>query len=386
MKLSLVISSLGGGGAERVMTVLAKAWADSGNEVTLITLASQQGDRYPLDPAVRRIALDVAGSSSHALRALGNNVVRIRALRRAIKVCGPGAVISFVTRTNVLTLLAATGLRVPVIVSERTFLPGERWVNGIWHMLYGPLYRRAASVVVQTRRCAAAMETVLGRSVGVIPNPLPPAPADDSSSTKPSPICTASVGDGHRTLLAVGRLSPEKGFDLLIEAFAQVSGRHPDWNLKILGEGVLRDALTRMIATHDLAGRISLPGFDRNVRESMRRSDLFVLSSNFEGFPNALLEAMAEGLACVSFDCETGPRELIRHGENGWLVPPQDVPGMVAALDTLMQDDGLRVRLGARAREVRSLYSLPEIIGQWNALLASVATRTDGMKAAQEGA
>lgn len=386
MKLALVISSLGGGGAERVMTVLANAWADGGNEVTLITLASQRGDRYLLDPSVRRIALDVAGSSSHALRALGNNVVRIRALRRAIEVCGPDAVISFVTRTNVLTLLAATGLRVPVIVSERTFLPGERWVNGIWRMLYAPLYRRAASVVVQTRRCATAMEAVLGRPVCVIPNPLPPVPANESSSTNPSPTCTAPIGDGHRTLLAVGRLSPEKGFDLLIEAFAQVSGRHPDWNLKILGEGMLRDALMQMIATRGAAGRISMPGFDRHVRESMRRSDLFVLSSNFEGFPNALLEAMAEGLACVSFDCETGPRELIRHGENGWLVPAQDVPGMVVALDTLMQDDGLRERLGTRAREVRSLYSLAGIIGQWDALLASVTTCADGIQGAEEGA
>jgi glycosyltransferase involved in cell wall biosynthesis len=109
----------------------------------------------------------------------------------------------------------------------------------------------------------------------------------------------------------------------------------------------------------------------------MRRADLFALSSHFEGFPNALLEAMSEGVACVSFDCEAGPRELIRHRENGWLVPAQDTHGLAAALDILMQDDGLRARLGARAREVCTLYSMPEIIGKWNALLERAAATTD---------
>lgn len=386
MKLALVISSLGGGGAERVMAVLANAWAAGGIDVALITLASAQDDKYPLDPAVHRIALGVAGTSESPLNAIGNNFVRIRSLRRAIKACRPDAVISFVTRTNVLTILAAAGLRVPVIVSERTFLPGERWVHGIWRVAYGPLYRRAAAVVVQTRRCADEMGAALGRAISVIPNPLSVASTIIPPGGKSSAACTSTGRDAGRTLLAVGRLSPEKGFDLLIEAFARVAGRHPRWNLKILGEGMLRHALTERIAARGLADRIALPGFDPHVREVMRRSDLFVLSSNFEGFPNVLLEAMAEGMACVSFDCETGPRELIRHGENGLLVPAENVPALAAALDTLMQDDGLRAHLGARAREVRTLYSLPEVIGKWNALLAAVVARVNPLQAAEESA
>ncbi len=380
MKLALVISSLGGGGAERVMTALANAWAAEGNEVTLITLASRRHDRYPLDAAVQRVALDLAGGSEHWLAAVGNNVARVRALRRALRRCRPDAVISFITRTNVLVLAAAAGLRVPVIVSERTFLPGARWVHGLWRVLHGPLYRRAAAVVVQTRRSACEMEAVLHRPVAVIPNPLAVIPADASGGA------ATRSGEGRRTLLAVGRLSPEKGFGLLIDAFAQLAGRHPGWDLRIVGEGMLRDDLTRRIAARGLAGRIALPGFDSRVHETMRRSDLFVLSSSFEGFPNALLEAMAEGMACVSFDCDAGPRELIEHGENGWLVPAGNRQALVAALDALMRDAALRARLGARAREVRKLYSLPSVLGQWNALLAAVSAPAGDMTAAAGGA
>lgn len=370
MKLALVISSLGGGGAERVMSLLANAWIDRGNEVTLITLASRQLDRFPLDPAVQRIALDVAGPSAHVWAALGHNAVRLRALRRAIVACRPDAVISFIAESNVRVLLAAAGLGVPVIISERTFLNGHH-MRGVWRTMRRWLYPRAAAVVAQTRRCAADLALLTGRRIEVIANPVlderaPGTPVHDGEACKPS------VRSGTRTLLAVGRLAPEKGFDLLIEAFARLADRHREWDLVILGEGALRADLERRIALHNLGHRIALPGFDAHVRAAMRRADLFVLASRYEGFPNALLEAMAEGTACVSFDCDAGPRELIEHGRNGWLVPAGDAPALAAALDVLMRDADLRQRLGRRAREVTATYALPAILDQWNALLAAV--------------
>lgn len=384
MKLALVISSLGGGGAERVMSVLAGAWAREGNEVTLITLASAQEDKYPLDSSVRRVALNVAGRSSGPVKAIGNNFMRIRALRSAIKACRPDAAISFMANTNVLSMLAATGLQVPVIVSERVFVEALP-PRGIRSVLYRLLYRRAAAVVAQTRRAARDIERRAGCATVVIPNPVwhQQAPAA-SNAFEPESLMPS--GSGSHTLLAVGRLAPQKGFDLLINAFAQIANRHPDWNLTILGDGMLRNELTQAITARGLAHRISMPGFSDRVREAMRQAELFVLSSRFEGFPNALLEAMSEGVACVSFDCETGPRELIRHGENGLLVAAENASALAAALDTLMQDDGLRASLGARAREVRTLYSLPVVLGQWNALLESVVAREDRMKAAEGSA
>jgi len=363
MKLVLVISSLGGGGAERVMTLLANAWVERGNEVTLITLASDRMDRYPLDPAVRRIALDVAGNSAHVLAAIGHNIVRIRALRRAIAESRPDAVISFIAESNVRVLIAAAGLRVPVIISERTALNGHH-MRGVWRTLRRWSYPRATAIVAQTRRCAAELEALARRQVDVIANPV-------SVESRPDDAAACERAGGP-TLLAVGRLSPEKGFDLLIEAFAQTAPRHPDWNLVILGEGPLRAELERKIAEHDPGSRISMPGFDARVRSAMRRADLFVLSSRYEGFPNALLEAMTEGLACVSFDCDAGPRELIDHRRNGWLVPAGDVHALADALDTLMGDADLRAQLGRRARDVGSTYSLATILDQWNGLVTSV--------------
>ena len=366
MKLVLIVPSLGGGGAERVMATLANAWAMRGVEVTLVTLSSAVNDRYPLDRRVWRVALDVARRSSNPAQALGRNVVRVRALRRAIKAARPDAVISFVANTNALAMIAATGLRVPVIVTERQFIGAEP-SRLVWTLLRRVLYRRAAAVVAQTRRCADELEARVGRAVQVIANPV--APGADNARPEPAP----AGGGGVRTLLAVGRLVPAKGFDLLIDAFARVAKRHPGWKLEILGEGPLREPLTQSIAMHGLTTRIALPGFSPQVRQAMRRADLFVLSSRFEGLPNALLEAMAEGVACVSFDCTAGPRELITHGENGWLVPAEDVDGLAMALDTLMQDDVLRARLGTHAREVCNLYSVSEILRQWDRLLASVA-------------
>lgn len=363
MKLVLVISSLGGGGAERVMTLLANAWVERGDEVTLITLASDRMDRYPLDPAVRRIALDVAGDSAHVLAALGNNFVRIRALRRAIAASRPDAVISFIAESNVRVLIAAAGLRVPVIISERTFLNGHH-MRGIWRTLRRWSYPRASAIVAQTRRCAAELEALVRRQVDVIANPV-------WTESRPDGTADDGVTHGH-TLLAVGRLAPEKGFDLLIEAFAQASPRHHDWRLVILGEGPLRDELARKITDRNLGGRIAMPGFDAHIRSAMRRADLFALSSRYEGFPNALLEAMTEGLACVSFDCNAGPRELIDHRSNGWLVPAGDVSALAAALDTLMGDADLRAQLGQRARSIAGKYSLATILEQWNALVTSV--------------
>lgn len=376
MKLALVISSLGGGGAERVMTLLANAWVDSGNEVTLITLAPHHRDRYPLDPAVHRIALDVSGASPHVLAAIGHNLVRIRALRRAIASFHPDAVISFIAESNVRVLIAVAGLRVPVIVSERTFLNGHH-MRGVWRMLRRWSYPRAAAIVAQTRRCAVDLESVAGRRVEVIANPVMTDPAPGRRPAHNGEPVEPAARNGARTLLAVGRLSPEKGFDLLIEAFARLAERHRDWNLVILGEGPLRADLAQAVAMHGLGGRISMPGFDAHVRQAMRRSDLFVLSSRYEGFPNALLEAMSEGLACVSFDCDAGPRELIEHRKNGWLVPAGDTQALAAALDALMRDAGLREQLGHRARDVGATYSLATILEQWNALVTSVLSPQD---------
>lgn len=366
IRLTLVIPSLGGGGAERVMATLANAWAAESAAVTLITLADRDGDKYPLHAAVERVALDVAGRSPHVFTALRNNVVRLRSLRRALRAAQPDAIISFTTTVNLLVVLAASGWRVPVIVSERSFV-GAQPPRGMWRLVYRTLYRRAAAVVAQTRRGAADLEARLSRPVVVIPNPVPDMP---SAAARVAPY-----GRG-QLVLAAGRLGVEKGFDILIDAFAMIAAEQPDWRLRIAGEGSERAALTAQVARHGLGGRVQLAGFDDDLQASMREADIFVLSSRYEGMPNALLEAMSLGLCCISSDCETGPREIIDSGSNGWLVPVADAPALAEALQVLMNDKTLRQRIGAHAVDVRKTHSLRSVLARWDSLLAPLLPRT----------
>jgi GalNAc-alpha-(1->4)-GalNAc-alpha-(1->3)-diNAcBac-PP-undecaprenol alpha-1,4-N-acetyl-D-galactosaminyltransferase len=371
MRLALVISSLAGGGAERTMAALANAWVAEGRQVTLITLALRTEDTYALRSDVVRVDLGLKGDSRNALGSLVATVRRARALRGALCESRADAVVSFMTTTNLLVLIATIGLHVPVIISERVFIAMQppRWPL---RRLYRLLYSRAAAIVAQTRRGAADLEARVGRPAHVIPNWV--APGREASAPRSVDLRIGSPRQeaGAHLMVAVGRLDPQKGFDLLIEAFARVASRYPSWRLVILGEGAARTELTSLIAARRLAARVSLPGFIAEPRAIMRQADLFVLSSRFEGMPNALIEAMSEGRACVSFDCPTGPAELIEHSINGWLVPAGDVDALSAALADLMGDSGLRERLGGRARAIADAYSQRSIMGLWNSLLASV--------------
>jgi glycosyltransferase involved in cell wall biosynthesis len=163
-----------------------------------------------------------------------------------------------------------------------------------------------------------------------------------------------------------------KGFDRLLEAFTSLVRKHENWDLAILGEGSERGALESQVLAAKLDGRVVLPGQAGNVGEWYERADLYVMCSHFEGFPNTLAEAMAHGLPTVSFDCDTGPRDIIRHEIDGLLVPPGDVAGLSAALDRLMGDAALRTRFAARALEVRKRFSIERIAGMWEELFAEV--------------
>jgi GalNAc-alpha-(1->4)-GalNAc-alpha-(1->3)-diNAcBac-PP-undecaprenol alpha-1,4-N-acetyl-D-galactosaminyltransferase len=371
LKIALVISSLGGGGAERVISTLANAWIREGVDVTLITLASRSADMYMLEPAIERIELNLASPSLNTFVALTRTIVRIHRLRAALLLCAPDVVISFMTTTNMLTILSCLGLPSPVLVAERSFL-SKSPPRGMRRLLFRPLYRLAAAVISQTKRGAADLEARLKRPVAVIHNPLIPADLDFVRNPAKSAASPQLSKEGTRWVLAAGRLTVEKGFDLLIAAFSRVAATHPEWSLIILGEGPERSSLAAQIAQLELTDRILLPGFSTEPQAVMRQADLFVLSSRYEGMPNALMEAMSVGCPCISFDCETGPAELIEHGVNSWLVPPEDVSGLAMALELLMRDADLRIRLGARARDIEKQHSVDSILGQWNALIASV--------------
>jgi glycosyltransferase involved in cell wall biosynthesis len=173
-------------------------------------------------------------------------------------------------------------------------------------------------------------------------------------------------------ILAVGRLVKQKGFDSLLEAFSSLVRPHPTWDLAILGEGEERIDLERRRHALGLDGRVFLPGKVGNVGDWYERADIFALSSNYEGFPNALAEAMGYGLPAVSYDCLTGPRDIIREGIDGYLVRPVgDAQCFASALRRLIEDDEMRRRMSLKAVEVRTRFSRSKILTQWNRVIES---------------
>jgi GalNAc-alpha-(1->4)-GalNAc-alpha-(1->3)-diNAcBac-PP-undecaprenol alpha-1,4-N-acetyl-D-galactosaminyltransferase len=375
-RLTLVVPSLALGGAERVVSNMANHWAGCGDTVTVITLSGEDEDTYPLEPRVLRIALEMMRESRGPLEAVINNLERVRHLRAAIAGSVPETVVSFTDRMNVLTLLACRPLGVDTVISERID-PSRYQIGRTWSWLRRRLYPSARALVVQTERVRDQMVGLMrGRPIFVIPNaverPQPASPRPDSADAAASFSARSSslaAQPSCRWIVAMGRLARQKGFDLLIDAFSRIADRHPQWSVKILGEGPARASLKRLIAEKGLRGRVVLAGWEPDAASVLRQADLFVLSSRFEGFPNALLEAMACGLPAISFDCPSGPAEIIRDTLDGLLVPPEDVDALARAMEGAMSDESLRQRLGAEAVHIVDRFSVDRYFASWDSVL-----------------
>jgi glycosyltransferase involved in cell wall biosynthesis len=349
------------------MVRLANHWAHSGHEVRLLTFDQARPDFYSVDARVQRIVLGGSGASSSAWQALRQNWRRLRLLRAALRGARPEVVISFMESTNVLVLLAAAGLGARVIISERNN-PRQNPLPLFWRVARRLTYRYARTLVVQTNAVQSWYQARgLSRRIAVIPNPVavdfvtPAETAGFRSGMAAEPRCLL--------IAAVGRLDRQKGFDLLIEAFALARRAQPEIPVRlcIAGQGPLRDALQARIAAAGLSDCISLLGNVNPVEGLLLAADLFVVASRFEGFPNVLVEAMALGRPVVSFDCEYGPREIIRPEVDGLLVPAGDIARLADAINRLTRDAGLRRRLGAAAADIAQRLDTGHIAAAWEA-------------------
>ena len=355
MKIALVISSLGAGGAERVMITLANYWAARGRAVTLMTFAPP-GTRpyYAVDPRVTLRELDLV-ASSRRLRSLRQSVQRVLVLRRELRAIGPDVVISFLAKINIVTILATRGLDIGVVVSERNN-PLRQPLNPVWSWLRLRLYAVADRLVTPSRGVLTSLPAAVRARGRVIPNPV------DLPEPSPRPA-------GSRNLVAVGRLDKQKGFDLLLPAFARIAGNHPDWRLVIWGDGELRPDLEALRDRLGLADRVQLPGVTERPGAWIVDATLFVLSSRYESFGNVVTEAMAAGLPVIVTDCPWGPGEIVRHDVDGWLVPPEDVAALAEGLDLLMGDPALRERLAAAAQRNVRRFGRAHVMALWDELV-----------------
>lgn len=359
--VALVISGLGPGGAERVVSHMAGYWAEAGRSVSVITFEPPGTPPFfPLPPDVRLTQLDLLRPATGRVDGLAANAGRVAALRQALREAKSAAYVAFTSRVNVLTVLAARGLGRPVIIAERSnplLLPQGR----LWQAAQRAIYPLADRVVFQSERVAACFSERVRRRAVIIPNPVFAPPTLAAPAVRP-----------RRILLGMGRLDADKAYDRLVRAFAVLAARHPLWDLEIWGDGPERPRLIALAGELGLAGRVRLPGRTAEPLARMRAADLFALTSRYEGFPNVVLEALACGLPVVSLDVPFGPREIIRHGVDGLLAPPDDEVALVSALSRLMGDEAERARLAARAVEAGERFHPRRIMALWDALLSSV--------------
>lgn len=353
---------MGAGGAQRVMATLANDFVAQGHAVTLLTLdCGSEPPFFSLDRQVRHLPLGLYAESGNWRRRIVNNLCRLWHLRRAIVASRPQVVVSFMDRTNILTLAATLQSGTPVIVAEHTAV-GSVDLGWIWEALRRMMYPCAAAIVVLTERGRRMLPQRWQRKAVVIPNPvvLPPG------HVVPKP------GGAEKICLAMGSLRPEKGFDLLLQAFAGVAGNRPDWRLVILGEGPLHKDLERLAQNLGISAQVDFRGLVAEPTAFLKAAEIFVLSSRCEGFPLALCEAMACGLPVIAADCATGPREIVRSGVDGLLVETENAPALASAMARLMDDEPFRKELGRRAPEVLERFSLQRFSENWEKLLCQV--------------
>jgi GalNAc-alpha-(1->4)-GalNAc-alpha-(1->3)-diNAcBac-PP-undecaprenol alpha-1,4-N-acetyl-D-galactosaminyltransferase len=360
MKIVCCIHSLSGGGAEHLMAGFANRLAEL-HDVTLITLSTAETDLYEVADSVKRIGLDLVRPSPSPVHGLYNNFRRIQSLRKAIRSSQPNVVISFCDQINVMTVLACRRLRLPVIAAEMSD-PRFHRMPRLWGALRPYAYRRAAAVTAVSQASLPTVSQFRGEQAVFIP----PAVDAPELKSKDTPV------SGRHRLVSLGRLSEEKRFDMLIEAFSKVAEEFPQWDLEIAGSGPCETMLQQQIKTRGLQERVRLRGRIPIVWDFLAGSDLFASSSLYEGTPVSVLEAMKVGLPVVAVDCDSGINEVVRADQNG-LLTENSVGGLATGLQKLMRDTELRQRCSEAAESTAAYYSWERFVGDYIRLIKSVA-------------
>jgi GalNAc-alpha-(1->4)-GalNAc-alpha-(1->3)-diNAcBac-PP-undecaprenol alpha-1,4-N-acetyl-D-galactosaminyltransferase len=352
----LLIGSLQGGGAERQLSDMANYWAGKGVNVTVATwIGPAVEDFYSLDRKVHRVFLNVELPDTTSFSRVRSNTRRVIKLREFLIKTRPRAVLSFATESNVLAILGSLGLGIRVVVSERVQPALYSMLPLAWRILRRCLYILSDDVVAQTEDAARWIRKNCLKRATVIPNALRSLP-------------TVSV-DREKLIIGVGRLAHQKGFDLLLRAFAKAVTPHDGWRLAIIGKGQERPRLLCLSAELLLTERVEFLGEIADVTTWMARAALVVQPSRFEGFPNVVLEAMGMGAAVISADCRSGPADLIEDRVNGRLVRVEDVAALAQAMSELMLRQDLRDCLGREASKVRQRFCQDLVMTKWDMCL-----------------
>lgn len=360
-KILFVLPRMGGGGAERVVALVSNALAQRGNDVTIYTLVG--GDSfYPLDERVNYKSLGVTVNRSSKLKLLWSKASffgkSFFSIRRLIKNEKYDAVISFLIETDILVgLCNLSGLRFNHVCSERND-PTKR--SGLLLKFLNAIYKRASLFVCQSQMVAKFYKAVPDSVKIVIPNPVEPKNLPERGEVK------------NQRIVAVGKLRPQKNFKMLINSFYEVHKDFPQATLDIYGEGELRGALQQQINSLNLDKCVTLCGAHKKVMEQIADAELFIMSSDYEGFPNVLLEAIAVGLPVVSTNFPTGVAMELVGEDNGMVVPTDDAAAMADAIRHMLADKQRLIAMGRNNRELAKKYYTEVIIEKWEEALTEI--------------
>ena len=363
MKCLFVASSMNFGGAERVMSILANSWCDKGCEVKILLTGTSAQSKYTLSKQVELISC-----FSDAKKAIVPHLVIVKAVRSLCKLWKPDVVISFYNDIAALTAVAITGLRIPLIYSERNDpnRVNQRKVDKIYRKI---VEHRADEFVFQTTGAQECYPKKVQKRSVVILNPLDVTgfPTHDFTVEK-------------KEIVTVGRLEPQKNQKLLINAFSELARDFPDYTLIIYGEGSLRNELENYVISKGLQSKVVLPGAKNNIQEYIKDASLFVLSSDYEGIPNALIEAMAIGLPCVSTDCSPGgARELIADGKNGAIVECGNPQMLAKAMEFVLKDREKAQGMGTNAKKICARVDKDVVCDSWLDLIKDSRGKKNGV-------
>ncbi len=348
MKIMFVTHGICFGGAERVTSLLVNEWAKLGHQVTLVVLDDKKQVVYPISEQVTMRFMQSARFDER-----GNLKTLIRTLRDHIKNEKPDAIVSFFNNIAAFAWAAALGTGVPLIFSERNDPYNN--IKGIKAKLFQALVLNGAKrVVFQTAGAKEYYSKKIQKKSSIILNPLE---IDKLPQREPENV--------DNRIVSVGRLCPQKNQEMLIRAFAgsNASDKH---TLHIYGEGQLRPRLEALIAELEMQGKVFLEGNSQQVHEDIKNAKLFAFTSDYEGLPNALMEALAIGVPCVSTDCSPGgARMLIENGENGILIPCGDTAVLTRVFDELLTDEERLKKFSTNGQGLKNIVSMETIANRW---------------------
>ncbi|MFA0391999.1 glycosyltransferase family 4 protein [Vibrio splendidus] len=360
-KILIIVDSITGGGAARIAINKASWLKGNGFSVVFATLSDSSNDFYSMPEGINRIELDVLSDSKSNLKAILHNLKRLVEINKVIKKEKPDICIGIMDVSSVLLSILKLVRRNITIIGTVHHYPGNQIINAQWRIMRKYSYGFLDAVVALTDESKTWLETnTNAKKVVSIENCI------NWPLKNVEPLVSTNLNSGaQKRMIAVGSLHRKKGFDMLISAFASFSKEFDDWELVIIGDGLEKESLANQAFNLGLTDKILFPGSVGNMNEWYESSDMFILSSRSEGFPGVLLEAMASGLPVVSFDCKTGPRDIIENGISGLLVDAGDILGLSSGMKKLASEDDFRQKLGINAKFVIDSYQEERIMKKW---------------------